>query len=174
MNSAEFKSRVVTLSPKLYLMAIRLLKHEEEARDAVQDVMVRLWKIRKQLGSHPNPSGFACLTMRNHCLDLLRKTEPSRTNETNITEVAIPTNDHDRIEEREIIEIIGKIIACLPEKQREIVLMRDIDGLEFDEIEVITGLRKELIRVTLSRARKSIREQLEKVYNYEYGKGRQT
>ncbi|MDZ7636510.1 MAG: sigma factor [Bacteroidales bacterium] len=59
MNSAEFKLKVVTLTPKLYLIAIRLLKDEEESRDAVQEVMVRLWNKRRQLGTHPNPSGYA-------------------------------------------------------------------------------------------------------------------
>ncbi|MDZ7636509.1 MAG: sigma factor-like helix-turn-helix DNA-binding protein [Bacteroidales bacterium] len=90
-----------------------------------------------------------------------------------IAEDAMPADDNDRIEQREVIEIIEKIIASLPEKQRDIVLLRDIDGLEFVEIELLTGIRKELIRVILSRGRKNIREQLEKIYNYEYGTGRQ-
>ncbi|MCA1756391.1 MAG: hypothetical protein LC649_02905 [Bacteroidales bacterium] len=81
MYSIEFKSKVVTLSPKLYMVAIRLLQNEEEARDAVQEVMIKLWQRRRQLGSHPNPSGYACLATRNHCLDLLRKTEPSKAKE---------------------------------------------------------------------------------------------
>jgi RNA polymerase sigma-70 factor (ECF subfamily) len=172
MNSSDFKSKVVALSPKLYLVAVRLLQNREEARDAVQDVMVKLWKRRRQLEIHPNPSGYACLTTRNHCLDILRKTEPSKANETDIGEISATTDDNDTTEEREANEIIERIIAGLPDKQREIVLMRDIDGLEFDEIEVLTGVRQELIRVNLSRGRKRIREQLDKIYNYEYGKER--
>ena len=173
MSSIEFREKIVSISPKLFLVALRLLRNEEEAKDAVQDVMVRLWKKRKELGNHPNPSAYACLTIRNHCLDILRKTEPSKSNENNLNEVAICIDSSKNIEHREVVEIIEKIIASLPEKQRDIVLMRDIDGLEFDEIEVLTGTPKEIIRVTLSRGRKHIREQLEKIYSYEYGTGRQ-
>ncbi|MBE0675561.1 MAG: RNA polymerase sigma factor [Bacteroidales bacterium] len=173
MSSIEFREKIVSISPKLFLVALRLLRNEEEAKDAVQDVMVRLWKKRKELGSHPNPSAYACLTIRNHCLDILRKTEPSKSNENNINEVAICIDNSINIEHREVVEIIEKIIASLPDKQSMIVLMRDIDGLEFEEIEMLTGIRKEIIRVTLSRARKSIREQLEKIYSYESGTARQ-
>jgi RNA polymerase sigma-70 factor (ECF subfamily) len=173
MNSIEFREKIVSISPKLFLVALRLLRNEEEAKDAVQDVMVRLWKSRRLLGAHPNQSGYACLTTRNYCLDVLRKKGPLLSNDIDITQVAIPDNDHDNMEEREVIEIVEKIISCLPEKQREIVLMRDIDGLEFEEIEIITGIRKEIIRVILSRARKNIREQVEKIYDYENGTARQ-
>lgn len=172
MNSSEFKLKVIPLSPKLFMVAIRLLQNEEEARDAVQEVMVKLWKSRRQLDSHPNPSGYACMTARNHCLDILRKTEPSKANEMDIGEISSATGDNDTTEEREANEIIEKIIAGLPDKQREIVLLRDVDGLEYDEIEMLTGVRQELIRVNLSRGRRRIREQLEKIYNYEYGKDR--
>jgi RNA polymerase sigma-70 factor (ECF subfamily) len=169
MNSSEFRLKVVPLSPKLFRVAIRILRNEEEARDAVQEVMVKLWKRRRELASHPNPSGYACMTTRNHCLDVLRKTEPSKANETDIGELAVTSGYHDTTEEKEANQIIEKIIAGLPSKQREIVLMRDIDGLEFDEIEMLTGVRQEIIRVNLSRGRKRIRKQLEKIYNYEYG-----
>jgi RNA polymerase sigma-70 factor (ECF subfamily) len=169
MNSSEFKLKVIPLSPKLFMVAIRFLRNEEEARDAVQEVMVKLWKSRRQLDSHPNPSGYACMTTRNHCLDILRKTEPSKANETDIGEIAATTHNNDTTEEKEANEIIEKIIAGLPDKQREIVLLRDVDGLEYDEIEMLTGVRQESIRVNLSRGRKKIREQLEKIYNYEYG-----
>ena len=49
-------------------------------------------------------------------------------------------------------------IAKLPEKQRLVLVMRDIDGMEYDEICRATGLNETNVRVTLSRARKTLRE----------------
>lgn len=77
--------------------------------------------------------------------------------------------DPEREESEDLISIIRKIISELPEKQREVILMRDIDGFEFDEIVAMTDIKIEHIRVLLSRARKQVRTQLKNIYNYEEG-----
>ena len=174
MDSSEFRSTVVSLSPKLFLLAARLLNNEEEAKDAVQEVMVKLWKKRKVLGKHPNPAGYVYLATRNHCLDVLRTREPSIANEWDISMIEGGHNGDDVLEASERDEIIENIIGTLPVRQREVIIMRDIEGLEYDDIETVTGERKDIIRVLVSRARKGIREELNRIYNYEYGTGRKT
>lgn len=72
MTSIEFKHKILSLSPRIFPLAARLLGDEEDGRDAVQEIMIKLWNTRKQLNKHPNISGFVFLTARNYCLDRLR------------------------------------------------------------------------------------------------------
>ena len=67
--------------------------------------------------------------------------------------------------------IIGKLLMELPPPQREVMIMRDLDGLEYTEIAAIMELKPEHVRVLLSRARKYVSTKLKNVYSYEQGTG---
>lgn len=170
MNSKEFKHKILPLSVRIFSMAARILGDEEEAKDAVQDIMIKLWDHRKQLETHPNINGFVFLTSRNYCLDLLRKKNMVEANQAYHHLMADIYHDSNKNEYRELEKIIKQIINVLPENQKEVLSMRDLDGLEFEEISTITNLKTEHIRVLLSRARKYVRIELEKIYCYEPGR----
>lgn len=102
-----------------------MLGSDEEAQDAVQEIMIKLWNARKQLDNHPNISGFVFLTARNYCLDCLRKRKKHQTETINQDLIADLYVDPEREESEDLISIIRKIISELPEKQREVILMRD-------------------------------------------------
>lgn len=147
-------------------MVYRMLGNKEDAHDAVQEVMLKLWDKRKQLNNHPNVTGFVLLTARNHCLDLLKKRHPLFVNAADY-ESADHHNSQKEIEWKELNGIIREMLMELPESQREVLAMRDLDGLEFSEIADSTGLKIEHVRVLLSRARKQIGSKLKKIYSYE-------
>ena len=147
-------------------MVYRMLGNKEDAHDAVQEVMLKLWDKRKQLNNHPNVTGFVLLTARNHCLDLLKKRHPLFVNAADY-ESADHHNSQKEIEWKELNGIIREMLMELPESQREVLAMRDLDGLEFSEIADTTGLKIEHVRVLLSRARKQIGSKLKKIYSYE-------
>ncbi len=151
-------------------MAARMLGNDEDAQDAVQEIMIKLWKCKKQLKEHPNLNGFVFLTARNHCLDRLKKKNPEQP--YSVHQEKIPQGYRDRFEYAELYSFIQEIIKQLPDNQKEVMVLYDIDGLEFEEIASIIGLKIEHVRVLLSRARKSIREKLTKIYSYEQGTGR--
>ena len=73
MNKTEFKYKVFALSEHLFPMVSRMLGNYADAEDAIQEIMIKLWAKRKQIGQHPNISGFVFLTARNYCIDLMRK-----------------------------------------------------------------------------------------------------
>lgn len=148
-------------------MLFRMLGNAEDANDAVQEVMLKLWNKRNQLQNHPNVAGFVTLTARNYCLDLMKKQQPQFvTAETN-NHSTDHYNSQNEIEWKELNTIIGQLLQEMPDKQREVLAMRDMDGLEFSEIAEATGLKIEYIRVLLSRARKQIGSKLKKIYSYE-------
>lgn len=170
MDSKEFKQKILPLSQRIFPMAARMLGDEEEAKDAVQEIMIKLWDHRKHLKTHPNMNGFVFLTSRNYCLDLLRKKNMVEANHTYHHLMADIYDDPNKNEYRELAKIIKQIISVLPENQKEVLSMRDLDGLEFEEISTITNLKTEHIRVLLSRARKFVRIELQKIYSYEPGR----
>ena len=166
MNSKDFKDKVVSLSERIYPMVARMLGSRESAEDAVQEIMIKLWDKRRNLMNHPNITGFVFLTARNYCLDALKKKYP----ETESFEVHFRLMETERSENemewKELNAIIGNILKELPEQQREIMILRDLDGLEYNEIAEITKLKVEHIRVLLSRARKQVSVKLKKIYSY--------
>ena len=168
MTKLEFKNTVFILSEKLFPMVSRILGTHEKAEDAIQEIMIKIWQKRKNLKNHPNIKGFVFLTARNYCLDVLRKKKIELQNDTNYLKI-IRSKDEYKIEWQELNQIISEILKTLPEQQKEVFLMRDIDGYEFTEISSALNIKQTHARVLISRARKQIGNALLKTYNYEKG-----
>jgi RNA polymerase sigma-70 factor, ECF subfamily len=170
MSTKEFKNKVLSLSDRLFPMVARILGSNTNAEDAIQEIMMKLWIKRKQIGKHPNITGFVFLTARNYCMDLLKKKKL----ELEDSSFVLNTLDSGKtglelLELKEMIVLVDTIIKKLPEQQSKIILMRDIDGLEFIEIAAIMQLKIEHIRVLLSRARKRVGIEFKNIYYYEQG-----
>ncbi|TKG90137.1 RNA polymerase sigma factor [Puteibacter caeruleilacunae] len=169
MTQKEFNIQVVALSSRMFPMALRLLNNNEDARDAVQDVLVKLWNQRRKLKKHDNINGYVFLTLRNHCLDMLKKLRPLNLDHTSIPDSGHNNSSSSKAENGEALSIVMAIARKLPEVQREVFMLKDMDGLEYTEIAEILDLKESHIRVLLSRARKEIRAKLQKIYDYEKG-----
>jgi len=167
MTSEEFKNKVIPFSRKLYPMLFRILKDEEETRDALQDLMVKLWNKRSELQNCTNPSAYIITIAKNHSFDLLKKKRPLRIGETEEQKICDLKEEDGGIETRERYSHVRKAIEGLSEKYRTVIQLRDIDGFEFDEISEMTGLEVPYIRVILSRARQKVKEEVEKMYDYD-------
>lgn len=169
MNKIDFKLKVFSLSERLFPMLARMLGTTANAEDAIQEIMIKLWEQRKKLEKHPNIKGFVFLTARNYCIDVLRKSPKILDDASNHFKVLKATNTNVDFEYDELNNIISKILKDIPEQQREVFLMRDIDGYELPEIAETLQIKTEHARVLLSRARKQIGLTLEKTYSYEKG-----
>ncbi|MDD3891304.1 MAG: RNA polymerase sigma factor [Bacteroidales bacterium] len=169
MNKTEFKYKVFALSEHLFPMVSRMLGNYADAEDAIQEIMIKLWAKRKQIGQHPNISGFVFLTARNYCIDLMRKKRLEIYDYPLQLEILKSENGQEQLEWKELNAVIKNIIESLPEQQRKVIMMRDIDGYEFIEITAATQLNIEHVRVLLSRARKEVSIKLGKTYSYERG-----
>ena len=171
MNTNEFKNKVLSISDRLFPMVARMLGNNENAQDAVQVIMMKLWDKRKQLSKHPNVAGFVFLTARNYCMDLLKKKNLEIDDlELRIHFLESGKTVAEELEQKELNNLVKRIIETLPKQQRVVIILRELDGLEFKEISEITKLKVEHIRVLLSRARKTVGIELNKIYSYEQGK----
>jgi RNA polymerase sigma factor (sigma-70 family) len=160
MDLNRFKLEVLPLKNKLYRFASRLLEDADEAQDALQEVFIKLWNHREMLDTLNSVEAFAMKVTKNHCLDRIKARRTVSLEQTR--SLLFKADDQMEIETNlEMKDAAGKIIkliAGLPEQQRMIIQMRDIEGYEFEEIEEILEISMNTIRVNLSRARKKIRE----------------
>jgi len=148
-------------------MVDRMVGARIDPKDALQEIMIKLWVHRKKLETHPNPDGFAFLTARNYCLDQLRRKKVRPVDADDHLGLEATHTGHEDFELKELIQVIEKILEDAPEQQREVLLMRDIDGLEYHEIAAALQLNVQHVRVIISRSRKLVSGQLKKNYSYE-------
>jgi RNA polymerase sigma-70 factor (ECF subfamily) len=155
----RFTSVVYPLRDKLYRYALKLLGDDVEAEDNVQETFLRLWSMRDKSEKYSNLGGLAMRINKNLCLDKLRKHKNVTTTVDCLYNYACNETADTALNNKQMIEIIEKIIATLPSLQQIIISMRDIEGYEIDEIAALTSTRPETVRVNLSRARQYVREQ---------------
>ena len=167
MNKEAFRKTVFSLVDRLYPMVMRYLGNQSDTKDALQDIMLKLWKKRNQLLNHPNPQGFIFLTARNHCLDILKKKKRTFVDLENIKTSDFLMNENSNSDYNELKKVILGILDNCPIQHNEVLILRDIDGLEYKEIGELIDLKVEHIRVILSRTRKYVKQELMKTYSYE-------
>jgi RNA polymerase sigma-70 factor (ECF subfamily) len=166
MNQKEFLEKVLPFKDKVYRLAKRLLVSSDEAEDATQELYFKLWKNKVKIASYDNVEAYAMMMIKNYCLDQLKSKRAS-----NLTLVHSNYTDGNsslqhQVEIEDSTEILKNMIDELPEKQRMIVQLRDVENYEYHEIAKILGMEPTAIRVALSRARKTLREKFIKQQNH--------
>lgn len=147
-------------------MAKRLLVSTEEAEDATQEVLVKLWNNNESLSKYASVEAFAMTMTKNYCLDQLKSKRASNLQIVHSNYTDNGASVQKQIEDKDSWKWVEKIMENLPEQQRLIVQMRDVEEYEFSEIAQILDMNETAVRVALSRARKEIREQLVKKHKY--------
>jgi len=161
MTGAEFNELVKQLSRKLYYYAFRILKDQMAAEDVVQEVFLKLWNMNARLSEYKSIDALATAMVRNSCIDQLRKSKFIETEAGNIhiLKEADDPSPQEALERSETMLILDRIIGMLPDNYRELVRLKDIEGLSYEEISEKTKLNINSLRVNLSRARKFIRNE---------------
>jgi RNA polymerase sigma-70 factor (ECF subfamily) len=168
MTRKDFDHLIQLQSRKLYGFAFRILRNQEEAEDVVQEVFIKLWNMRDKLYEYKSIDALATTMTKNYCIDLLRKQKHNYKGDYSITDYTNLTSPspHEQLENRESGEILNMIIAGLPEIYKIVIKLREIEGASYEEIADKTKQNVNTLRVTLSRARKIIRDEYKK-YQYE-------
>lgn len=138
----------------MYGIALAVLGDSEDACDAVQESMARLWEKRSDIGDKDSYEAFCIRVVRNVCLDKIRL----QRQHADLTEADRPVNDSDRAENRETISVIKKLASQLGDTQRTVFMMSAFGECDNNEIVKATGLSESNVRQLLSRARKRIKE----------------
>jgi RNA polymerase sigma-70 factor (ECF subfamily) len=164
MDILEFKKRILPLNGKVYHYAYLLLKNKAEAEDAVQEVYIKLWKIRNSLEQYNSLEAFTLKVTRNWCLDRIKSKKPVYIENYNSwfdkkDDEADPLRT---LENNDHLDLLFGILDKLPDQQKQIIQLREIENREFEEIADIMDMKINAVRVNLSRARNKIREEMTK------------
>ncbi|HOF99409.1 MAG TPA: sigma-70 family RNA polymerase sigma factor [Paludibacteraceae bacterium] len=160
MDAAQFNSVILPLADQLFRVAKSIVCNDEAAKDAVQELNAKLWENRSQLDKVQNLTAFAMKSMRNLCLDWLRTRKSDYDVPLDENLIASAPNPHQLMEQKDLTNYVKQLIDKLPELQRTIIHLRDVEGLEISEIAAITSISENAISVNLSRARQKLRTEL--------------
>lgn len=164
-NETQYIELVSELRNTIYRLVLSITSDSAEAEDIVQDVFERIWRIRDKVLNSTFPRAYACRIAHNLAIDRQRTT--ARRQVFDLNEKVSSSNDgYNSADLSDIADLTRKIIASLPDKQRVIIHLRDVEGYEMEEIAEVLDMDEASVRMNLSRARKSVREELTKLINY--------
>ena len=163
MEKQVFKVVWLPLSDSFYRVAYTMLGTEADARDAVQDLYIRLWNARHNLDTVSSPLPYGIRVIRNICIDRIRlrsargeSQDVESVKENRLQELGIQAGADRVMIDREMLGILGRTMDSLPENQRKVMEMRFFRQLDYDEIVEKTGLSAINVRVLVNRARKTV------------------
>lgn len=151
-----------------YNIAYRMIGNEEDAKDAAQEALI---KVFKNISAFKGDSAFSTWLYRivmNTCKDLLRKRKPNEISmdkgyETDEGEVHLEIEDNtndpvSKYEQKEVRVTIKSALDELPENYKSVVILREIQGMSYDEISEIEDIPVGTVRSRINRGRKILRE----------------
>ena len=166
MNQSDFLKVVLPFKDKVFRLSKRLLTSTEEAEDATQELLFKLWKNKDKIASYRNTEAFAMTMTKNYCYDRLKSKQASNLTLIHSNYKEKETSLENKLEYIDSVDRVHLLIDDLPDQQKLIIQLRDIEQYDFEEICEMVNMKPIAVRVSLSRARKTIREQLTKQHNY--------
>lgn len=167
MLNIRFREEILPLKDKLFRLAFRITLDSGEAEDIVQEAMIRVWNKRDEWSEWKSVEAFCITVTRNLALDRSEKKDNQHLTLTNETlewaELGTPELQYEVSEQYRLVE---KLISELPEKQRTIIQLRDVEGRSYKEIAELMELSEEQVKVNLHRARQKIKQQFNEINNY--------
>ncbi|MEZ4963809.1 MAG: RNA polymerase sigma factor [Saprospiraceae bacterium] len=169
MDQALFQEQIFPIRHKLYRFALRITGSVQEAEDVVQEVLEKVWKTPEPQSDAVQNWEAWCMTLtRNRSLDKarsqsVRRTAPLDGASERQVDGASPAQ---RTETSDLASQVKRMMQDLPEKQRLVMHLRDIEELSYEEITEVLGISLDQVKVNLHRARKSIRQQLTATLNH--------
>lgn len=163
MNRAIFQEQIFPIRHKLFRFALRITGNSHEAEDVVQEVMEKVWKTDPDMAATVMNWEAWCMTLtRNRSLDKarslsLRRTTPIEGASEQRADGASPAQ---AAENRDMAARIKTMMQELPEKQKLVMHLRDIEELTYEEIAETLAISLEQVKVNLHRARKTVRERM--------------
>lgn len=159
MTEKDYNNCVTLHADSVYRFILKNLRHEEDARDVVQTAFEKLWRNRAEVDNEKSKSYLFTIAY-NGMIDHIRKAKRVYLREEFQEDTRIyhkPVNNAKAI--------LEEALSKLSETQRSLVLLKDYEGYNYEEIGQITGLNASQVKVYLHRARLQLKEYIVKVEN---------
>lgn len=154
-----FLQNLTDLRHSAFRLANALLKNREEAEDVVQDILLKLWMLKDEMNEVENLKAYLLRMTRNISLDKLKA---KKINTISLEAMENQAYYSFSVEELQSDRYKRALVAIcdLPEMQRTVLQLRDVEGISYQEISNILEMEEGAVRTNLSRARKKVREAL--------------
>ena len=164
MTQQQFIDFAQRQRPTLLLTAKQYLSAAEDAEDAVQEVLMKLWSARERIPNADDFSKYALTAVRNTALNILNEQKRRQTVPIDIHEVPTETHGPDtQLEAIERQQHLDNIISHMPIASRTLLKMRNIDQLSYSQIALILGTTETAIRIRVSRIRQQLVNQIKNI-----------
>ena len=167
MQEISFRNDILPLKDKLFRLALRITLDRAEAEDVVQDTMIRVWNKRDEWQQFESVEAYCLIVAKNLAIDRSQKKDDQNVELTpEMAEEADTSGPYDRLVNNERMKIIHRLIDELPEKQRLIMQLRDIEGESYKDIAKVLQLTEEQVKVNLFRARQKVKQRYIEIDEY--------
>ena len=167
MQEISFRDDILPLKDKLFRLALRITFDRAEAEDVVQDTMIRVWNKREEWTQFGSIEAYCLTVAKNLAIDRSQKKEAQNVELTpEMEEESEISGPYDQLVNNERMSIIHRLINELPEKQRLIMQLRDMEGESYKEIAKILNLTEEQVKVNLFRARQKVKQRYLEIDEY--------
>jgi len=165
----NFQNDILPLKDQLFRLALRMTLNRQEAEDITQETLLRMWQNREDWPKIENIRTYTLTICRRLSLDHMKGAQHTRvhsltpTNENHEENLSLPSSTpqpDEALDQKQRIEAVRQLIDSLPEIQRTIIQLRDIEGLRYSEIAQATDLTETQVKVYLHRARTKIKEKI--------------
>lgn len=167
MQKIDFRKDILPLKDKLFRLALRITFDRAEAEDIVQETMIRVWNKRDEWDELGSVEAYCLTVARNLAIDRSEKKD-SQTMEltTEVEQTPDASSPYDRLVNKERLKLVHRLVGELPEKQRLIMQLRDVEGKSYKEIAAALRLTEEQVKVNLFRARQKVKRKFIDIDNY--------
>ena len=167
MQEISFRNDILPLKDKLFRLALRITLDRAEAEDVVQDTMIRVWNKRDEWQQFESVEAHCLIVAKNLAIDRSQKKDAQNVELTpEMAEEADTSGPYDRLVNNERMKIIHRLIDELPEKQRLIMQLRDIEGESYKDIAKVLQLTEEQVKVNLFRERQKVKQRYIEIDEY--------
>lgn len=162
MSAKTFKDVIWPIRDKLYRFALRMVQNSAEAEDVVQEVLSKLWRTRSRWEEVDNLEAWSMRITRNMALDHLRSRRYRRTEDmAEIPEVSSgQSTPLEQVEQADAMGHIRQLMETLPEPQRLVIHLREVEQLTYQEICEVLDMPMTQVKTNLFRARNKLKTAL--------------
>lgn len=176
MKNISFRTDVLPLKNELFRLALRITLNREEAEDVVQETMMKVWNRREDWEKIESIEAFCLTVCRNLAVDKTRRRVRdeglrnaeygTRNTDYDPPDTSYASNPEEQAEQRDRIQLVRTLINALPEKQRSVMQLRDIEGKSYKEIAAILDISEEQVKINIFRARQTIKQRYLEIQEY--------
>lgn len=167
MKEISFRDDILPLKDKLFRLALRITLDRQDAEDVVQETLIKMWNKREEWQMMDSVEAYALTICRNQALDLTaRASHQNLTIDESRDDSPTERTPYEELDVQQRLEIVRRLIDGLPETQRTIMELRDVEGKSYKEIADILGITEEKVKVYLFRARQKVKVQFSKIEEY--------